>query len=150
MRLGQAPALGLDLLAIARKGRAQQIVHDPPESLARRVTIKSLSPLIPESDPPIRVADYDLCQAERACQLLLRSPRVWGLSERLYREGIMAKGSSGGARGGLARPVTPSSDLAAITGSNPLPRSEVVSDGIPVAQLIESASTSTSARARSA
>jgi len=39
----------------------------------------------------------------------------------------MAKGSSGGARGGLARPVTPSSDLAAITGSNPLPRSEVVS-----------------------
>jgi chromatin remodeling complex protein RSC6 len=40
---------------------------------------------------------------------------------------MMAKGSSGGARGGLARPVTPSSDLAAITGSNPLPRSEVVS-----------------------
>jgi chromatin remodeling complex protein RSC6 len=39
----------------------------------------------------------------------------------------MAKGSSGGARGGLARPVTPSSDLAAITGPNPLPRSEVVS-----------------------
>jgi chromatin remodeling complex protein RSC6 len=39
----------------------------------------------------------------------------------------MAKGSSGGARGGLARPVTPSADLAAITGSNPLPRSEVVS-----------------------
>jgi chromatin remodeling complex protein RSC6 len=39
----------------------------------------------------------------------------------------MAKGSSGGARGGLARPVQPSADLAAITGSNPLPRSEVVS-----------------------
>jgi len=39
----------------------------------------------------------------------------------------MAKGTSGGARGGLARPVTPSADLAAITGSNPLPRSEVVS-----------------------
>ena len=38
----------------------------------------------------------------------------------------MAKGS-GGARGGLARPVTPSSDLAAITGSSPLPRSELVS-----------------------
>jgi len=39
----------------------------------------------------------------------------------------MAKGTSGGARGGLARPVTPSADLAAITGSDPLPRSEVVS-----------------------
>ena len=40
----------------------------------------------------------------------------------------MAKGTSGGgARGGLARPVTPSSDLAAITGSDPLPRSQVVS-----------------------
>ena len=39
----------------------------------------------------------------------------------------MAKGTSGGARGGLARPVTPSSDLAKITGSDPLPRSEIVS-----------------------
>jgi chromatin remodeling complex protein RSC6 len=43
------------------------------------------------------------------------------------REGFMAKGTSGGARGGLARPVTPSADLAAITGSAPLPRSQVVS-----------------------
>jgi chromatin remodeling complex protein RSC6 len=40
----------------------------------------------------------------------------------------MAKGTSGGgARGGLARPVKPSADLAAITGPDPLPRSEVVS-----------------------
>jgi chromatin remodeling complex protein RSC6 len=39
----------------------------------------------------------------------------------------MAKGTTGGARGGLARPVTPSAELAAITGSAPLPRSEVVS-----------------------
>ncbi|MFL6858438.1 MAG: SWIB/MDM2 domain-containing protein [Allosphingosinicella sp.] len=39
----------------------------------------------------------------------------------------MAKGTSGGARGGLARPVTPSPELAAITGSDPLPRSQVVS-----------------------
>ena len=42
----------------------------------------------------------------------------------------MAKGTSGGsggARGGLARPVTPSADLAKVTGSDPLPRSEVVS-----------------------
>lgn len=37
----------------------------------------------------------------------------------------MAKGTS--ARGGLSRPVTPSADLAAITGSDPLPRSQVVS-----------------------
>jgi chromatin remodeling complex protein RSC6 len=40
----------------------------------------------------------------------------------------MAKGTSeGAARGGLQRPVTPSADLAAITGSDPLPRSQVVS-----------------------
>ncbi len=41
----------------------------------------------------------------------------------------MAKGTSegGAARGGLSRPVTPSPELAAITGPNPLPRSEVVS-----------------------
>jgi chromatin remodeling complex protein RSC6 len=39
----------------------------------------------------------------------------------------MAKGTTGGARGGLARPVTPSADLAPITGAAPLPRSEVVS-----------------------
>ncbi len=40
----------------------------------------------------------------------------------------MAKASSGRkAGGGLARPVTPSADLAAIVGSDPLPRSEVVS-----------------------
>jgi len=40
----------------------------------------------------------------------------------------MAKGTSGGgARGGLSRPVQPSAELAAITGSDPLPRSQVVS-----------------------
>jgi chromatin remodeling complex protein RSC6 len=39
----------------------------------------------------------------------------------------MAQGTSGGARGGLARPVTPSTELAAITGPDPLPRSQVVS-----------------------
>jgi chromatin remodeling complex protein RSC6 len=42
----------------------------------------------------------------------------------------MAKGTSGsggGGGGGLARPVTPSADLAAITGSDALPRSQVVS-----------------------
>ena len=42
----------------------------------------------------------------------------------------MAKASSGTPRkagGGLARPVKPSPELAAITGSDPLPRSEVVS-----------------------
>ncbi len=40
----------------------------------------------------------------------------------------MAKASSGRkAGGGLARPVTPSPELAAIVGSDPLPRSEVVS-----------------------
>ena len=42
----------------------------------------------------------------------------------------MAKESSGTGRkagGGLARPVTPSPELAAVVGSAPLPRSEVVS-----------------------
>ena len=42
----------------------------------------------------------------------------------------MASKSSGTGRkagGGLARPVQPSADLAAITGGDPLPRSQVVS-----------------------
>jgi chromatin remodeling complex protein RSC6 len=39
----------------------------------------------------------------------------------------MAKGTGRKAGGGLARPVTPSADLAAIVGAAPLPRSEVVS-----------------------
>ena len=41
----------------------------------------------------------------------------------------MAKATGTGtkAQGGLARPVKPSPELAAITGSDPLPRSEVVS-----------------------
>ena len=42
----------------------------------------------------------------------------------------MAKESTGTpkkAGGGLARPVQPSPELAAITGSDPLPRSQVVS-----------------------
>src|SRR5688500_15326131 len=43
------------------------------------------------------------------------------------QEGQMAKGTGRKAGGGLARPVTPSADLAAIVGSSPLPRSEVVS-----------------------
>lgn len=34
---------------------------------------------------------------------------------------------AGAARGGIAKPVTPSDDLAKITGKDPLPRSEVVS-----------------------
>lgn len=37
------------------------------------------------------------------------------------------KKASGGARGGIAAPVTPSPELAAIVGSAALPRSEVVS-----------------------
>ena len=37
------------------------------------------------------------------------------------------KKASGGARGGIAKPVTPSPQLAAIVGASALPRSEVVS-----------------------
>src|SRR4029453_15708860 len=48
-------------------------------------------------------------------------------SERNNRRAKMAKGTGRKAGGGLARPVTPSPELAAITGSAPLPRSEVVS-----------------------
>ena len=39
----------------------------------------------------------------------------------------MAQGTGRKAGGGLARPVQPSADLAKITGSQPLPRSQVVS-----------------------
>jgi chromatin remodeling complex protein RSC6 len=35
--------------------------------------------------------------------------------------------ASGGARGGIAKPITPSPQLAEIVGKDPLPRSEVVS-----------------------
>jgi chromatin remodeling complex protein RSC6 len=35
--------------------------------------------------------------------------------------------ASGGARGGIAKPVTPSPELAEIVGKNDLPRSEIVS-----------------------
>ena len=35
------------------------------------------------------------------------------------------KKASGGARGGIAKPVTPSADLAPIVGAGPLPRSEI-------------------------
>ncbi len=37
------------------------------------------------------------------------------------------KKPAGGARGGITAPVTPSADLAPITGADALPRSEVVS-----------------------
>lgn len=43
----------------------------------------------------------------------------------------MAKGTSsgggGGGQGGLQRPVQPSKELGAITGNDPLPRSQIVS-----------------------
>ena len=39
----------------------------------------------------------------------------------------MAEKKASGARGAIAKPVTPSPELAKIVGSDPLPRSEVVS-----------------------
>lgn len=39
----------------------------------------------------------------------------------------MAESTGRKAGGGLARPVKPSAELAAIVGSDPLPRSEIVS-----------------------
>ncbi|MCD2325285.1 SWIB/MDM2 domain-containing protein [Sphingomonas sp. IC-56] len=35
--------------------------------------------------------------------------------------------AAGGAKGGIAKPVTPSAELAAIVGKDDLPRSEIVS-----------------------
>src|SRR3954465_10604731 len=53
--------------------------------------------------------------------LALRSTK-----KRNNRRAKMAQGARK-AGGGLARPVQPSAELAAITGSDPLPRSQVVS-----------------------
>jgi chromatin remodeling complex protein RSC6 len=53
--------------------------------------------------------------------------RLCALSAGEQQEGLMAKGTGRSAGGGLARPVQPSADLAKITGSSPLPRSQVVS-----------------------
>src|SRR6185503_9597036 len=55
-------------------------------------------------------------QRRSLCALQLR---------QINRRAQMAEGRKAG--GGLARPVTPSADLAKITGSSPLPRSQVVS-----------------------
>jgi len=37
----------------------------------------------------------------------------------------MAQSKKGGTRGGLAKPVKPSADLAKVVGDQPMPRSEV-------------------------
>jgi chromatin remodeling complex protein RSC6 len=42
-------------------------------------------------------------------------------------KGTETKSGGTGRQDGLQRPVTPSADLAAITGADPLPRSQVVS-----------------------
>jgi chromatin remodeling complex protein RSC6 len=63
-----------------------------------------------------------------ALESLALAARLGCISEAFTGGKTMAKGTTGGgARGGLSRPVTPSADLAAITGSDPLPRSQVVS-----------------------
>jgi chromatin remodeling complex protein RSC6 len=57
----------------------------------------------------------------------LQSAKLCALSTgRNNRRAMMAQGARK-AGGGLARPVTPSADLAQICGSQPLPRSQVVS-----------------------
>jgi chromatin remodeling complex protein RSC6 len=59
--------------------------------------------------------------------MALQSVQLCALStDRNNRRAMMAEGSRK-AGGGLARPVTPSADLAQICGSQPLPRSQVVS-----------------------
>src|SRR3569833_561189 len=65
--------------------------------------------------------------AEFRSAIALQSMRLCALStDRNNRRAMMAQGARK-AGGGLARPVQPSADLAAITGNDPLPRSQVVS-----------------------
>ena len=59
----------------------------------------------------------------RADRFYLNSAR--GL--KIDNSGASGPGLFAGAQGGLQRPVTPSRDLAAITGAMALPRSQVVS-----------------------
>jgi chromatin remodeling complex protein RSC6 len=58
---------------------------------------------------------------------LALAARLRLISETFTGGKTMASKAGGGARGGLSRPVTPSAELAAITGPDPLPRSQVVS-----------------------
>jgi chromatin remodeling complex protein RSC6 len=68
----------------------------------------------------VKIADFPSATA-------LQRAALCALSVREQQEGLMAEGTGRKAGGGLARPVTPSADLAKITGSAPLPRSQVVS-----------------------
>ena len=62
----------------------------------------------------VSVAD----RAEFPSVTALQSSPSCALSEREQQEGLMAQGTGRKAGGGLARPVTPSADLAKITGSS--------------------------------
>jgi chromatin remodeling complex protein RSC6 len=68
----------------------------------------------------VKIADFPSATA-------LQRAALCALPRQEQQEGLMAEGTGRKAGGGLARPVQPSSDLAAITGSSPLPRSQVVS-----------------------
>jgi chromatin remodeling complex protein RSC6 len=68
----------------------------------------------------VKIADFPSATA-------LQRAALCALSGQEQQEGLMAEGTGRKAGGGLARPVQPSADLAAITGSSPLPRSQVVS-----------------------
>jgi chromatin remodeling complex protein RSC6 len=68
----------------------------------------------------VKIADFPSATA-------LQSAALCALPRQEQQEGLMAEGTGRKAGGGLARPVQPSADLAAITGSSPLPRSQVVS-----------------------
>src|SRR3954468_4652393 len=59
--------------------------------------------------------------------MALPSGALCALRRQEQQEGLMAQGTGRKAGGGLARPVQPSADLAKITGSAPLPRSQAVS-----------------------
>jgi chromatin remodeling complex protein RSC6 len=83
----------------------------------------------PTSATTLRTASFRFaCKiADSPLQTALQSAPLCALRRREQQEGLMAQGTGRKAGGGLARPVQPSSDLAAITGSSPLPRSQVVS-----------------------
>src|SRR4029079_476057 len=63
--------------------------------------------------------------ADSSLQTALQSASLCALRRGEQQEGLMAQGTGRSAGGGLARPVQPSADLAKITGSAPLPRSQV-------------------------
>src|SRR5689334_2630346 len=96
---------------IGARVRASSTAAAPTLVMTRRIELSRLG---------LKIAEFPSVTA-------LQCASSCALSAEEQQEGLMAQGTGRKAGGGLARPVTPSSDLAKITGSSPLPRSQVVS-----------------------